>query len=93
MTSYRFQVKSRQCFAIFKWITRTYLQHRALCSMLCGSLDERVVWARMNTCSICMAESLRCSPETTTTLLTGYTPIQNKKFKVKKNVNDEATKI
>ena len=29
MTSYRFQVKSRQCFAIFKWITRTYLQHRA----------------------------------------------------------------
>ena len=41
----------------------------------------------------CMAESLRCSTETTTTLLTGYTPIQNKKFKVKKNVNDEATKI
>ena len=31
---------------------------------------------------ICMAESLRCSPETTTTLLTGYTLIQNKKFKV-----------
>ena len=30
---------------------------------------------------ICMAEFLCCSPETTTTLLTGYTPIQNKKFK------------
>ena len=29
-----------------------------------------------------MAESLLCSPETITTLLTGYTPIQNKKFKV-----------
>ena len=30
---------------------------------------------------MCMAESLCCSPETTTALLTGYTPIQNKKFK------------
>jgi len=30
----------------------------------------------------CMAESLHCSPETTTTLLISYTPIQNKKFKV-----------
>ena len=29
-----------------------------------------------------MAESLCSLPETTTTLLTGYTPIQNKKFKV-----------
>ena len=27
---------------------------------------------------ICMAESLCCSSETTTTLLIGYTPIQNK---------------
>ena len=49
--------------------------------MLCGSLDGRGVWERMDTC-ICMAESLCCSPETTTTLLTGYTPVQNKKFKV-----------
>ena len=30
---------------------------------------------------ICMAESLHCSPETMTTLLIGYTPKQNKKFK------------
>ena len=29
-----------------------------------------------------MAESFRCSTETTTTLLIGYTPIQNEKFKV-----------
>ena len=29
-----------------------------------------------------MSEFLCCSPETTTTLLIGYTPIQNKKFKV-----------
>ena len=37
--------------------------------------------AHADTC-ICirMAESLLCSPETITTLLTGYTPIQNKKF-------------
>ena len=34
----------------------------------------------MDTC-ICMAESLCSSPDTTTTLLIGYTPIQNfKKF-------------
>ena len=33
-----------------------------------------------------MAESLHCSPETITTLLIGYTPTQNKKFKKKKCV-------
>ena len=32
-----------------------------------------------------MAESLCCSPETITTLLTGYTPTQNKKFFKKNN--------
>ena len=37
----------------------------------------------MDTC-VCMAKSLHCLPETTTTLLTGCTPIQNKKFKSKK---------
>ena len=52
--------------------------------MLHGSLDRRGVWGRMDT-HICMAESLRSSPETITTLLTGYTPIQNKKFKKNKN--------
>ena len=30
---------------------------------------------------ICIAESLRWSPETITTLLIAYIPIQNKKFK------------
>ena len=44
--------------------------------MLCGSLDERRVWGRMHTC-VCMAEYLCCSSETVTTLLIGYTPIQN----------------
>ena len=51
-----------------------------LCSMLCGSLDGRGVWGRMDTW-ISMAESFRCSPELITTLLTGYTPTHNKKFK------------
>ena len=54
------------------------VQHRELCSMLCGSLDGRGVWGRMDTC-ICMTESLHGLPETITTLLIGYTPIQNKK--------------
>ena len=53
--------------------------HRELCSMLCGSLDGRGVWWRMDTC-ICLAESLCCSPETITKLLIGYTAIQNKKL-------------
>ena len=38
---------------------------------------------RIDTC-MCMAESLRCSPETITTLLISYTLIQNKKFKIMK---------
>ena len=43
--------------------------HRELCSMLCGSLDGRGVWRRMDIC-ICMAECLCCPPESVTTLLT-----------------------
>ena len=49
---------------------------------------------RMDTC-ICMAEYLCYSPETITKLLTGYTPIQNKKFKSKKRkqiICEEAAK-
>ena len=52
--------------------------------MLCGRLDGRGIGRRMDTC-ICMAESLRCSPETITTLLIGYTQTQDKQFKRKKN--------
>lgn len=37
----------------------------------------------------CMAELLHCSPETITTLLIGYTLIQNKEFKNKKRENKE----
>ena len=54
------------------------------CSVLCGSLDGTGAWERMDTC-IYMAESPHCSPETIT-LLTGYTPIQNKKV-LKKEKN------
>ena len=42
-------------------------------------MDGRGVRRRMDTC-MCMAKSLCCSLETMTTLLIGYTPIQNKKF-------------
>ena len=42
-----------------------------LCSMLCGSLDGRGVWGRMDAC-IWMAEPLHCSPETIATLLISY---------------------
>ena len=59
------------------------IQHIDPCSMLYGSLDGSGVWGRMDTC-ICMAESLCYSRKTVTTLLIGYTPIQNKKLKKKK---------
>ena len=48
--------------------------------MLCGSLDGKGFWGRMDTW-ICTAESLRSSPETITTLFMGYTP--NTKLKTK----------
>ena len=40
--------------------------------MLCVSLDETGVWKKMDT--------LHSSSETITTLLKGYTPIQNKVY-------------
>ena len=46
--------------------------------MLCGSLDGRGFGGEC----VCMAESLRSSPKTATVSLIGYTPIQNKKFRV-----------
>ena len=51
-------------------------EHRELCSVLCGSLDGRGIWGRMDPC-ICMAESLRCSPKAITTLLKGCSPVQS----------------
>ena len=59
------------------------LWHRELCSMLSGSLDRSGVWGRVDPCS-CVAESLRCSPETITTLSVNwfYPNTKFKKFKV-----------
>ena len=51
--------------------------------MSCGNLEGRGVWGRMDTC-VYVAEFLHCSPKTIVTLLIGNTPIQNKKFEVKK---------
>ena len=71
-------------------------QHRALCSKSCGSLDGRGVWGRMDTCT-CVAEPLHCSPETITSLLMNYSPMQNKKFKIlfkfKKKKSGEKFKV
>ena len=56
-----------------KWITnKDLLYSTELFSMLCGSLDGRGVWGRMDT-RICTAEPLQCSSETLTTLLICYT--------------------
>ena len=70
--------KKMQCVhtAVFKMDNQQGppVQHRELCSMSRGSLDERQVWGRMDTC-ICMAEFF-CGPlETITTFLGGFTPI------------------
>ena len=62
------------------------VEHIELYLMLCCSLDGRGL-GRMDTC-ISMAESLLCSPKSSTTLLIGYTLIQNKKFKVWKKNHD-----
>ena len=43
----------------------------------------------MDTC-ICVAESLRCSPETITTLLISYIPIQNIKLKKRESARPMA---
>lgn len=61
------------------------VQHMELCSMVCGSLDRRSL-GRMDTC-ICMAESLRCSPETITTLFVNqlYHNTKLKVLKIKRN--------
>ena len=83
------------CFknrAGLKWITnKDLLYSTGNWEMLCGSLDGRGVWERMDTC-ICMAESLSCSPETIT-LLIRYTPIQNSLKKKKLLLLQNATEI
>ena len=48
--------------------------------MLCGSLDQRAVWGRMDTCKG-MAELLCYAPETITTLLISYSTVKVKSLK------------
>ena len=48
------------------------------------------LWGRIDTC-VYTAEYFPCSPETVTTLLIGYTPIQNV-FGVKKNSHNTTLK-
>ena len=61
-----------------KWITnKDLLDSPCNCSMLCGSLDGRRVWGRMDSC-ICISAFAVHVPESVTILLIGYTPIQNK---------------
>ena len=55
------------------------VQHRELCSMLCGSLDGRELWGRMDTC-IWMAESLHCLPETIRTFFIAILQYKIKSF-------------
>lgn len=52
------------------------IEQMELRSMLCGTLDGRGVWGRIDSC-IWRAESLPC-PSETIMLLISYTPIQNK---------------
>ena len=51
------------------------VEHRELCSMLCGSLGGRGAWGRMDT-RVCMAESLCCPSETITALLIGHVKVK-----------------
>ena len=61
----------------------------------CGDVTTEVnteakrIGNRIDTC-VCMVEFIRCSPETITTLLTGNTPVQNKKLKEKKRREDDS---
>jgi len=52
----------------------TSVMHRELCSMLCGSLDGKRVWGRMDS-YIHMAETVCCPPEIITALLIGYAAV------------------
>ena len=63
-----------------KWVANKDLLRRELCSVLRGSLDGWGVLGRVGTWT-CVAESLCGPPEAISTLVIGYTPIQNKKLR------------
>ena len=57
-----------------KQITNWDLLYSIWNSAQCYVATWRGIWRRMDTC---VAESLHCSPEAITVLLTGYTPIES----------------
>ena len=61
-----------------KWTTNEYLLYITWNPVQCyvPAWMGGGVWGRMDSC-ICTAESLHCSPETITILLTGYARVQN----------------
>ena len=67
----------------FKWIANRDLLYTTGNSVQCQSpvLDRKGVCTRMDRC-VCMAGSLHCSPETTTTFLISYATIQKLKKKL-----------
>ena len=69
-----------------KWITSKDPLHSRGSSAQCyvAAWMGRGFEGRVDAC-ICMAESFHHSPETITTLLIGYTLIQNRKLKFEKN--------
>ena len=71
-----------------EWITNKDLLYSTWNSSQCSvpAWMEEGFGDRMDTC-VWMAESLCCSPETTTTLLTGYTSMQSKVYSLKKKKN------
>ena len=70
-------LRQQMVLLYLKWITSKDLLYSTWnYSLLCGILDGSGGWRSMDTFTY-MDESLSCSPETITTLLTGYTPVQN----------------
>ena len=63
-----------------KWVTNKDLQYSTGNSAQCYVAAWMGVWGRVDTW-ICTAQPSCCSTETITTLLIGYTLIQNKKLK------------
>ena len=73
-----------------KWIANKDLLYSTGDSAQCYVAAWIGSWGRTNTCT---AESFCCPPETVTTLLIGYAPIQNKKFKKRERDPSPSTEI
>ena len=72
-----------------KWITNKDLLYSTWDSVQCyvAAWIGGAVWGRMNTC-INMAKFLYCEPQSITTLLTLYSPVQKKRSLKKKAIKD-----